>query len=119
MTGRREIKIGISKRPRKRRQSVDAGIKGRVILLCEYKVKQASKVERDLHNRFEDWHMPIRDAKKGAGGTEFYRLSNRQVRRAKRVLEMESASGNPIQQVILFMFYSFVALFLLTLLLPK
>lgn len=103
LEGKREIKIGIAKNTRLRNRSVDLGIPGKVIILDQYKVDQASKVEAHIHRIYKDYNFKVKGAKRGAGGTEFYKLSNRDIRQVKRILSRTQRSASPpIIQIIVF-----------------
>lgn len=90
LQGRREIKIGIAKNVNQRNRTVDLGIPGRVVILDKYKIKKASRVESELHKLFEKHNFTVRGAKEGSGGTEFFRLTNSQIRQARRILRKRS-----------------------------
>ena len=93
-SGKREIKIGIAKNSKDRHQSVDNGIPGRVVVLAEYSINRASTVEAFLHKQYKKKNFTVRNAKKGAGATEFFRLSNRDLRRIKSFLS-DKATNKP------------------------
>jgi hypothetical protein len=91
--GLREIKIGISKNGKYRAGRVDEGIPGRVVFLRQFKVLSASRVENDLHTKYEEANFHVEGAKKGAGGTEFFRLRTKQVDAIIRSLEKVEENG--------------------------
>lgn len=101
-SGQREIKIGIAKDARRRRRTVDLGIPGKVIILDKYKVDKASRVETLLHNMFKDKNFKVKGAKRGAGGTEFFKLSNRDIRQVKRILRRKERQSMPVFLKIVF-----------------
>ena len=90
LTGRREIKIGVGVRPKTRRTQVDRGIPGKIVLLYQKKVNSASRVETELHRTFKKHNFVVRGAKQGAGGTEFFRLTNSQIQQAKKILDQKA-----------------------------
>ncbi len=84
--GRREIKIGVAKDSSERQKQVDRGIKGEIILLDEFKVDVATRIESELHKKYSHCKFRPKGAKRGAGGSEFFKLTNRQIREVKREL---------------------------------
>ncbi len=95
VNGRREIKIGVSKNTKQRHRTVDLGIPGRVVILDQYKVDKASRVETELHKLFEAHNFTVKGAKAGSGSTEFFRLTNRQIRQARRILRRRQRQSVP------------------------
>lgn len=93
-TGKREIKIGVSKNTQQRHQTVDNGIPGRVVILEEYIVNRASTVEAELHRKYKSDNFTVKNAKRGAGSTEFFRLTDSEIREIKRFLRKKSGQQN-------------------------
>lgn len=86
LRGKREIKIGVAKNAEERLKQVDRGIKGKMILLDEFKVEKATTKEAKLHRDYKRFKFKPKGAKKGAGGTEFFKLSNKQLGEIKSSL---------------------------------
>lgn len=84
--GLREIKIGVANDSIRRNKEVDRGIPGDVRILDEFVFPDATRIESALHRLFLDWKFIPRGAKKGAGGTEFHKLSDAQVRIIRQLL---------------------------------
>ncbi|QDP50416.1 MAG: hypothetical protein Unbinned5350contig1001_31 [Prokaryotic dsDNA virus sp.] len=99
----REIKIGVAKDSSEREKQVDRGIKGKVVLLNEFKVNAATTVEKGLHIIFKDesWKPPT--IKKGSGETEFFKLSNYQIGKARRKLRNTEGDDNGDSFVLVLM----------------
>lgn len=93
LTFKREIKIGISKNPSQRVKDVTDGIPGKIKVRAIYRVKEASRVESRLHRKFKKWNFKPKGAKKGAGGSEMFRLSASQLIDLKRELRKEVQGG--------------------------
>lgn len=91
-SGRREIKIGIAKNSNERHQSVDNGIPGRVVVLASYSINRASTIEAELHKKYKSKNFVVKNAKRGAGATEFFRLSNYEIRQIKNFLSEKSSN---------------------------
>jgi len=101
--GRREIKIGIAKDTNQRNKTVDIGIPGKVVILDQYKVEKASQVETELHRIFKSHNFTVKGAKSGSGKTEFFRLTNGQIRQAKSVLRKRQRQKTPpLFRIIIF-----------------
>lgn len=98
LTGQREIKIGIAKKPTDRQKDVDRGIPGRVVLLEQYKIRDVFAVESYLHRLYRSRNLKIR-AKPGSGGTEFFRLNGWQLYQVRRKLRKESGTIGGFQWV--------------------
>lgn len=86
--GLREIKIGVANDSIRRNKEVDRGIPGDVKILDEYVFDDATRIESALHKIFQDWKFVPRGAKKGAGGTEFHKLTQAQVDVLKNLLRV-------------------------------
>jgi hypothetical protein len=84
--GRREIKIGVSVDGVGRSGYVNDGIPGEVVFREQYLVDNAIRVERMLHDKYNEWNFVVKGAKKGAGGTEFFRLKRRQINEIRKIL---------------------------------
>lgn len=114
ITFKREIKIGISNDAQVRRDQVNSGIKGNIVLIVSYRINEASKVEAELHKKYKDANFTIRNAKKGAGGTEFFRLSTREVTEIKKELAKKAGikdkKNSNIQIVIILIFVLYLLL---------
>jgi hypothetical protein len=76
---RREIKIGISNNPNRRRDEVDEGIPGRIQIIRRYKVSNARQIETKLHQKYKAHNFKPKGAKRGSGKTEFFKLTNSQI----------------------------------------
>ena len=101
LKGYREIKIGIGVDPINRNRQVDLGIPGTVVYITSYYVHNAAGVEDDIHDMYEKRNFHVKNAKKGAGGTEFYRLRNRDVDNIMKYLaklEVDKKSGKRAKQ---------------------
>lgn len=86
LRGLREIKIGVAKDSSERQKQVDRGIKGRIVLRDEFKVDVATRVESELHKKYSHCKFKPKGAIKGAGGSEFFKLSNSEIKQIKRRL---------------------------------
>lgn len=76
LTGQEEIKIGIAKNAKTRRDQVDKAIKESGIeLVCAYRVPFARSVEKDLHCTFCSSRYKMKRAGSGAGKTEWFYLN--------------------------------------------
>jgi Meiotically up-regulated gene 113 len=84
---KREIKIGISNKPTRRVKEVDEGIPGRIVIIRRYKVKEAAKIESELHQKYKAHNFQPKGAKRGSGRTEFFKLSNSQLSEIQNHLE--------------------------------
>ena len=100
LSGRREIKIGVATKPQIRKRQVNTGIPGKVVILAKYYVPQATRAESFLHNKFEKHNYIPKGSKSGAGGTEFYRLTNGQIQSAKSYLFWRSRSKVTVFHII-------------------
>lgn len=106
----RRIKIGIAKDVKDRHNDVDAGISGNVILLCEYLVDEAAKVESHLHDIFKDKRYTER-GKRGSGKTEFFRLTNKEIRQAKSILQSKELQSNNTTQIICTVIFAIIIIY--------
>lgn len=88
--GRREIKIGIAKDAYLRASQVNRGVPGTIVILRKFKVDNASHVETFLHRKYKAFNFEVKGAKDGAGGTEFFRLTDAQIRRIEKTLSQKS-----------------------------
>lgn len=103
---KREIKLGIAKDVEDRHKTVDRGIKGKVIILEKYKVPAASTIEAELHRKYKEENFTIEDAKKNAGGTEFFQLTNNQIGNIKRFLSKKAGHKYyNLDRIIQFVFW--------------
>ena len=110
-TFKREVKIGVSVNVEQRRAQVDSGIDGEIIILEKYAVKNAFKVESELHAKYINANLNINDAKSGSGSTEFFRLSNSEIRSIKKHLRKESGTKKGVDFIEV-IFYFVIILFI-------
>lgn len=103
----RQIKIGIAKNTKQRHEDVDAGIKGKVVVLNTYLIDSASRVEADLHKQYKKHRFTARGAK-GSGKTEFFNLTTKQINDIRRTLRKKERTSIPFVKVL------FTILFLLS-----
>lgn len=98
---RKEIKLGISYKPKRRKMTVDRGIRGRIILLEQYKITNASTIEKELHQKYNEWNFVPKKALRGAGKTEFFRLTNKQIAEIKSYLSKleKSRTAKPKRKI--------------------
>ena len=108
--GRREIKIGMSFDVKDRNRTVDLGIPGRVVIVDRFLCNNASQVERMVQKMYSKHNFHVKGAKKGAGGTEFYRLTNRDIRQAKRILRRKERWSMPVLMKIIILSLIIVAI---------
>jgi len=113
LTGKREIKIGIAKNSEERHQSVDNGIPGRVVIIAEYRVDRASSIEAQLHRKYKSDNFTVKNAKRGAGSTEFFRLTNSEVRDIKRFLRKKSGQQAEGSVIVWIFILSILAVYLI------
>lgn len=113
LAGKREVKIGIAKNSEERHQAVNNGIPGRVVIIAEYRVDRASSIEAQLHRKYKSKNIAIKNAKRGAGSTEFFRLSNSDIREIKRFLEKKSGKQKEGSIFIFILVISVVAICLI------
>lgn len=72
----RQYKIGISKSTDRRLSEVDRAVKGSsVSLVCAYWVFWPKKIEKILHEDFKKSRNRLKRAGKGAGRTEWFKLT--------------------------------------------
>lgn len=95
LSGKREIKIGIAKKYKDRHQTVDAGTPGEVIILAEYTIDKASTVEAFLHRKYNAANFTVKGAKKNAGGSEWFQVTNRELKEIKKYLESRDVKAKP------------------------
>lgn len=79
LTFQREIKIGIAKKPKSRRSSVNSSIKGNIEILVCRRVLFAERIEKGkLHKMFSDSRYKMKGIKGKTGGglTEWFFLSS-------------------------------------------
>lgn len=93
--GKKEIKIGISDKPLQRNKTVDRAIKGKIIILGQWKIKAASTVEAELHKQYSSDQFTPYSNKAGSGQTEFFKFYTYQIESIKRYLEkLERETSN-------------------------
>lgn len=72
----RQYKVGISKETDRRLREVDKAVKGSsVSLVAAYWVIWPKKIEKQLHKDFERSRNRLKRAERGAGRTEWFKLS--------------------------------------------
>lgn len=76
----KEVKIGISNKPIRRQSEVNEAIPGKIILLKSWPCSGAKKIEKSFHKQYSDCNFIPRNAGKGGGKTEWFRLSKRQLK---------------------------------------
>ena len=86
VTLRREIKIGVAHDLDQRLEQVANGIPGTIVLIYWKQLDRATTIEAELHRRFSRHNFRPKGARYGAGRSEFFRLTNAQIREAKRAL---------------------------------
>ena len=93
---KKEIKIGITKDLEERHKTVNAGIPGKVVVLEKYLLERASTVEAALHEKYKESNFKVKGAKRNAGGTEFFRISNVELNQIKKELSERTKTGRSI-----------------------
>ena len=104
--GRKKIiKIGIAKNPKSRLKQINRSVKGKIILLDAFKVLEASKVEKELHQLFKKQNHKLT----GAGGSEFFRLTNYQIKQVRVILSKHELR----REKRLFLYFTGIGVFLI------
>lgn len=85
ITFQKEIKIGIAKKPQKRRQQVDSAIKGKIRLILQKEFDNARVMESKLHEKFKDSRFKIKGGP-GGGCTEWFYLSASEYQKLVRLI---------------------------------
>lgn len=104
---KRRIKIGIAKNVKERHEDVDRGISGDVVLLCEYLIEEAARSENYLHDLFKE-HRYTERGKRGSGKTEFFKLTNQQIKQAQNILSSKEMQSNSIGQILWTFVFAFI-----------
>lgn len=97
----REIKVGVSNDPRRRRNEVEDGIPGRFVIRKVYRTPDAFKIEAEVHKNLKKFRFKPKGAKRGAGGSEFFRLTPAQIRDLRRHLADKTRPKKPPLWVLL------------------
>lgn len=79
LIGERQIKIGISNNTKRRQKENTRNMAGWFKTIYRREVPNAEKLETELHRHYKADKHPI----KGNGGTEIFKLNNRQIRQVK------------------------------------
>ena len=74
-TGQSAYKIGLSVAPDIRRQQVEDGVGKGVVLVRAYRFANAHRTEKKLHRIFADSRYTLRKSGRGAGKTEWFKLT--------------------------------------------
>lgn len=75
----RRIKIGIARNMARRHAQVEAGLPGSVVSLFHRRLFFARKTEKYLHDKYRLYHTPVKNLKRGAGGSEIFTISTAQL----------------------------------------